>query len=151
VPFLLRWKGTLPAGKLYDEPVIQLDLLATAVTAGGGKIDPGWKLDGVDLLPYLTGKAAGQPHETLYWRMGPNNWAIRHGDWKIVQTFRSGDPKLFDLKADLGESRDRRAENPAVYADLRKRWEAWNGGLAEPSWVDPNPDPFSKGKKQKQP
>lgn len=143
VPFLLRWPGRLPSGKVYDEPVIQLDLLPTAVAAAGGRVDSAWKLDGVDLLPYLTGTAKGQPHEALFWRMGPN-WGIRQGNWKIVRTYRSGEPQLFDLSADLGETRDRRAEQPDTYAQLERRWQAWNRQLAEPRWVDPNPDPYAR-------
>ena len=83
VPFCVQWKGKIPAGKTYDHPIIQLDILPTALAAAGGKVDPAWKLDGVDLLPYLTGKNTGKPHETLYWRFG-EQWAIRHGDWKLV-------------------------------------------------------------------
>lgn len=39
-----------------------LDLLPTVLTAAGGKIDPAWKLDGVDPLPFITGANAGKPH-----------------------------------------------------------------------------------------
>ena len=46
-------------------------------------VDPAWKLDGVNLLPYLSGENSGRPHETLYWRID-GMWAIRHGDWKLV-------------------------------------------------------------------
>ena len=70
VPACLRWKGTLPAGRTYENPVIQLDILPTALAAAGATIDPAWKLDGVDLKPYLTGQKAGKPHESLYWRVG---------------------------------------------------------------------------------
>ena len=76
-------RGRSPPGKIYDHPIIQLDILPTAVAAAGGKVDPAWKLDGVDLMPYLTGKNAGKPHEALYWRFG-EQWAIRKGDWKLV-------------------------------------------------------------------
>ena len=49
----------------------------------GAKVDPAWKLDGVDLRPYLTGERSDRPHETLYWRFG-DQWAVRHGDWKLL-------------------------------------------------------------------
>jgi len=49
VPFLMQWKGRLPAGKVYDHPVIQLDIQPTA--AAGGSVKTEWKLDGVNLLP----------------------------------------------------------------------------------------------------
>ena len=147
VPFVFRWKGTLPAGEVYDKPIIQLDLLPTAVAIAGGKVDPEWKLDGVNLMPYLTGKDKTMPHETLYWRMGPNNWAIRHGNWKVVQTFRSGEPQLFDLSEDISEKTDLRSANPEIYKDLVTRWQAWDKTLAKPLWVDPAPNPYGKKKK----
>jgi arylsulfatase A-like enzyme len=50
IPYCMQWKGKIPAGSVYDHPIQNLDLLPTAVTAAGGKIDPAWKLDGVDLL-----------------------------------------------------------------------------------------------------
>src|SRR5439155_11464187 len=68
IPYCVQWKGHLPAGKVYDLPVLNLDILPTAVVAAGGTVDPAWKLDGVDLMPYLTGKDSARPHETIYWR-----------------------------------------------------------------------------------
>ena len=55
-PFIIQWKGHVPAGKVDDRPVIQLDIHPTAVAAAGQTISPDWKLDGVNLLPYLTGR-----------------------------------------------------------------------------------------------
>jgi arylsulfatase A-like enzyme len=76
VPYIAQWKGKIPAGKTYDLPVMNLDVLPTAVIAAGGKTDPSWQLDGVDLMPYLTGKRTSRPHQTLYWRYGPQ-WRQR--------------------------------------------------------------------------
>src|SRR5262249_20230726 len=78
VPFCLQWKGTIPAGSVYEHPIIQLDILPTALAAAGAPARPEDQLDGVDLLPYLTGKKSGRPHETFSWRFGPQT-AIRHG------------------------------------------------------------------------
>ena len=82
VPFFVQWKGTIPAGTVYDQPVISLDLLPTAVAAAGGEIKPEWNLDGVNLLPYLTKKNDGAPHSVLFWRLGPQ-WAVRHGGLEV--------------------------------------------------------------------
>ena len=81
---MVQWKGHLPAGKVDDRPVIQLDILPTALAAAGVEIKPEWKLDGVNLLPYLNGQKSGVPHEALYWRFG-QQMAIRMGDWKLVK------------------------------------------------------------------
>ncbi len=133
VPFLVQWKGKLPAGKTYVHPIIHLDLLPTAVAAAGGEIDPAWKLDGVNLLPYLTGENSSQPHETLYWRYG-DQWAIRHGDWKLVTPSLRPDTRLYNLAQDIGETNDFTAKEPERAKDLRALWEKWNSGQDEPLW-----------------
>ena len=56
VPFFVKWPGHVPAGKVYDQPVIQLDILPTALAAAGVEVPADAKLDGVNLLPYLNGK-----------------------------------------------------------------------------------------------
>src|SRR6185503_21239895 len=43
VPFVVSWKGKLPAGKVYDQPVIQLDILPTALAAAGVEAKADWK------------------------------------------------------------------------------------------------------------
>jgi arylsulfatase A-like enzyme len=138
VPFMLQWKGKLPAGKTYDHPVIQLDLLPTCVVAAGGTVDPSWKLDGVNLLPYLTGAQAGKPHDALYWRFGPQ-WAIRKGDWKLVASRIDGkEPRLFDLSRDIGEKEDLTEKHPEKVKELTEAWKAWNAEQMEPLWKPPN-------------
>jgi arylsulfatase A-like enzyme len=148
VPFLIQWKGHLPAGKVYDEPVIQLDILPTAVAAAGGEVSSDWKLDGVNLIPYLKGEAEGEPHEFLYWRFGPE-WAVRQGDWKLVQGYdydadqaglsvakiRVTPPMLFNIERDPGETTDLAAKRPNRVKALQAAWEAWNRELMPPAWI----------------
>ncbi|MDX2035878.1 MAG: sulfatase-like hydrolase/transferase [Isosphaeraceae bacterium] len=132
VPFAMQWKGKIPAGKVYDHPIIQLDVLATAVAAAGITPDASWKLDGVDLVPYLTGAKTGKPHETLYWRFA-KQWAVRHGDWKlVVANGGSGKPELYDLANDLSETKDLAAEKPEKLAELQAIYDRWNAEQAEP-------------------
>jgi arylsulfatase A-like enzyme len=140
VPFLVQWKGKLPSGKTYDLPVINTDILPTVLAAGGTSIDPGWKLDGVNLLPYLTGANTARPHETLYWRYGPQ-WAIRHGDLKlVVSRGGSGQPELFDLSQDLGERNNLAAAQPEKVKQLQAMWDAWSAEQAPPSAPDASPN-----------
>src|SRR5205085_1332754 len=68
VPWIVQWKGHLPAGKVDNRPVIQLDIHPTALAAAGLEIKPEWKLDGANLLPFLAGENQQPPHEALYWR-----------------------------------------------------------------------------------
>src|SRR4029453_15168811 len=77
VPFVISWKGRVPAGKTYTQPIIQLDVHQTALAPPGVPTRAEWKLDGMNLLPYLIGQNTGAPHDVLYWRLG-TDMAIRH-------------------------------------------------------------------------
>ena len=149
VPFVLSWKGKLPAGSTYARPVIQLDLLPTALAAAGAPTPgPDAGLDGVDLLPYLAGGKADAPHESLFWRFGQQA-AIRRGDWKLVRYDAAVDTpgersqpaltkvtpfRLYNLAADPGESRDLAGEQPEKVKELLSAWEAWDRQLVPPLW-----------------
>lgn len=133
VPFLAQWKGKFRPGTTYEHPVLNLDVLPTLVAAAGGKVDPAWKLDGVDLVPYLDGKHVSKPHETIYWRYSPQ-WAIRHGDYKLVVA-RGGkqSPELYNLAKDIGEQNDLASAQPEKVKELQGLWDKWNAEQAEPS------------------
>jgi arylsulfatase A-like enzyme len=135
VPFMVEWKGKIPAGRTDDRPVIQLDILPTALAAAGAPADPSRKLDGVNLLPFLTGVNTGRPHKTLYWRMGPQ-WAVRHGDFKLVAAREEGrilPPALYDVVQDPGESKDLSAAHPEKVEELRTLWDKWDAEQAPPA------------------
>jgi arylsulfatase A-like enzyme len=134
VPFMVSWPGVLPAGQVDDRPVIQLDIVTTGLAAAGVKIDPSWKLDGVDLLPYLTNRSAGLPHEALFWRHG-GQWAVRKGPWKLVRWLdrrdndadsRMMEPQLFNVVEDIGEQRNLIATQPEKASALQAAYDDWN-------------------------
>lgn len=128
VPWLVSWPGTLPAGTVYDHPVSSLDVAATAVSLAGIRLK-GNAFDGTDLVPYLTGKTDGVPHDFLAWRWIAQS-AIREGKWKLL---RGGEREyLFDLEADPSEKNDLLSEHPEIANRLRNRLETWAGELQPP-------------------
>ena len=130
-PFVVAWPGTIPAGQTYLHPVSALDVAATACAVAGIATKPG-DLDGVNLLPHLTGKITTPPHDALYWRWIAQS-AIREGNWKLL---RGGDREyLYDLGTDLAEKNNLAAKHPAVAARLRAKLTAWSGGLTPPGLV----------------
>jgi arylsulfatase A-like enzyme len=147
VAWIVQWKGRIPGGKVDDRPVIQLDILPTALAAAGVAIQPEWKLDGVNLLPFLTGQNSRVPHEALFWRLG-QQMAIRTGDWKLVKSVGSvgveapeshqkantEDAELYDLTRDVGERENLAAKEPAKVKELAEAWNKWSAAMAEPSW-----------------
>jgi arylsulfatase A-like enzyme len=134
VPFLIRWNGRVPAGVVSAEPVLQLDVFTTAIAAAGGTVPADRVIDGVDLLPYLTGAAADPPHEKLFWRFGdPGPAAIRRGTWKLKTG--PGEPtQLYDLSADVGETTNLAASHPEVVSELQADLDEWRSELVPPLW-----------------
>ena len=150
VPFIVQWPRRLKRGLTYDHPVISLDILPTA--AAVAKLPRDHKMNGVNLIPYLTGKKKTAPHDTLFWRMGQNH-AVRKGNWKLV---KMGDKTaLFDLTSDIGETRDLTAERPDVIKEIEKTYEQWNSQMIAPLWKlrrrkkKPKKKPRKKTKKKK--
>lgn len=129
VPFIVQWPRRLKRGLTYDHPVISLDILPTA--AAVAKLPRDHKMNGVNLIPYLTGRKKTAPHETLFWRMGQNH-AVRKGNWKLVKM--GGKTALFDLTSDIGETRDLTAERPDVTKEIEKAYEQWNSQMIAPLW-----------------
>lgn len=133
VPFLAQWKGVLPAGKTYDRPVSSLDILPTALAAAAATSIASQPLDGVDLVPYLSGEKTGDPHEMLYWRIAERGiWAVRSGDHKLIK--QGEKTNLYDLSTDLRETRDLDGKVPEMQAKLQKAFDDWQATLAEPLW-----------------
>ena len=125
VPMLARWPGKLPAGKIYEHPVSSLDFAATANALAGMPTDP--QLDGVDLIPHLTGADPTAPHTALYWRFW-SQAAIREGPWKLLH--RAGEPdRLFNLGTDEHERRDLASALPDRVVTLRRKLAAWTDQL----------------------
>jgi arylsulfatase A-like enzyme len=141
VPFLIAWKGKLPAGKTYDHPVISLDIAATSLAAARFTAKPEWKLDGVDLLPFLDGKRIEAPHAALFWRFGSQT-SVRQGDWVLVRPSQgtkeyeniAKKPLLFNVTKDIGQQRDLAAEHPERVRELQAAWDRWNAELPAPRW-----------------
>ncbi|MDF1861724.1 MAG: sulfatase [Verrucomicrobiales bacterium] len=135
VPFMMQWKGEIPAGQVYDKPVSSFDIFATAAANSAGVTAPK-QVEGVDLIPYLTGKNDGAPHETLFWRQGGKT-ALRHGDWKLVRMGKrlvagKANWELYDLSKDISEENNLAKSNPERLAELVEIWEKMNGEMSEP-------------------
>ena len=90
-------------------------------------------MDGVNLMPYLTGMNNVPPHQTFFWRIG-TRYAVRRGNWKLLRT--SDDQiQLFDLSTDVGESNDLSEQRPDVVKELVEALDIWEKDLVPPRWV----------------
>ena len=134
VAVLLQWKQRLPRGKIYEHPVITLDVYATAAKAANASIPARRQIDGVDLVPFLVGADKGRPHSVLYWRLNRRT-ALRLDDWKLLRNPRQGkeiDWQLYDLNDDASETHNLAAERPEVFRRLQAAWRELNDQMIEP-------------------
>lgn len=135
VPFLVSWPGVLQPGE-YGQPVCSIDVLATSIALAGVP-EPGKALDGVNILPFLKGERPGMPHERLFWRTGGGStYAVREGSWKLVCP-KDGQPALYDLSKDIGESEDLAAARPEKLEELLKAYRGWDAELIQPIFQSP--------------
>lgn len=154
VPFVARWPARIPAGIVSSEPAMTIDVLPTVARAIGAELPP-LPLDGRDLGPLLAGEpGARSPHEALFFYYHANDLeAVRSGRWKLhfphgYRTMRGRAPgsggqpgqydygvrtglELYDLVADVGETRDLAAERPDVVARLTALADAMRADLGD--------------------
>jgi arylsulfatase B len=142
VPFIVSWKGVLPAGTVYDHPVSALDLGATACALAGVP-SSSIALDGVDLIPFWNGTRSDPPHQHLYWKLFGQG-AIREGRYKLIINGGKQPAELYDLSTDTSETRNLAAEQPAEVQRLRTLWEAWNREMPPPAWKAPPEEEWTR-------
>ncbi|HSB12474.1 MAG TPA: sulfatase-like hydrolase/transferase [Blastocatellia bacterium] len=131
VPFAMRFPGVIRPGTVYHEPITSLDLFPTSVALAGAKLPGDRQYDGVDLMPFLTGKRKTSPHDILCWRNGENA-AIRKGKWKL---FRAREHVwLYDLSSDIGELRNLADKHPDLVEQLKKDLADWESRMKQPMW-----------------
>ena len=130
VPAAVRWPGTIAPGGVLDTMSSGFDMTATALTLAGAV--PAQGLDGVNLMPWMTGKTSTSIHDALYWRQGKRG-AMRQGDWKLLKDAEQW--RLFDLRADQAEQRDVAASQPQKLEQLRTLWNAWSAQMKPPAWA----------------
>lgn len=141
VPFLGAWPGRWPAGVQYDQPVINLDVAATAVAAAGLPVDE--KLDGVNLTPFVTGEKKEPPHRELFWRWG-SQAAVLEMPYKLIK-LGSRPPLLFDITKPEGENIEGELSQrmPETVARLEKRLISWSSKL-QPAGLSADNTAFSR-------
>ncbi len=124
VPFMACWPAKIKAGTRYDYPVCAIDISRTAVAAAGGDAKATPEMEGVDLVPFVTGEKRGAPHDVIMWR-GGNSMAVI--DSKGNKLLKHGKREsLYNLKRDVSESDDLIAKSTKQADELRDKWNEWN-------------------------
>jgi arylsulfatase A-like enzyme len=153
-PFFMRWPAVIPANSRYNAPVGHIDIFATAAAAAGAPLPKDRVIDGVDLVPFVQGKATGRPHQTLFWRSGSYK-VVLDGDWKLQSSEAQNKVWLFNLAQDPAEQHELSAAQPdrvkAMLVLLRQQdaqnaKPIWPSLLQGPVFIDhPSGAPQKKG------
>ncbi len=133
VPFVMKWKGKVPEGITYDEPISSLDIFGTVAGTLGIKLPEDRVFDGVNLLPFVNEEIKSDPHEAIFWRAEYNK-IIRKGDWKLIINDLSGYELLYDLKSDKNEQHNVIESYPEAVKELKTTYSVWNDTLEDPLW-----------------
>ena len=136
VPFIVRWPGKVAAGSALDAPTAHVDLFPTLLDLAGAA-KPRQALDGESLLPVMLGKTPSLKRDAIfqhfpgYLGSGPGLWRttpvslIHAGDWKLMEFLEDGHLELYNLKDDLGETKNLATTNPDKAKELHARLIAW--------------------------
>lgn len=138
VPYIFRWPGGVPAGKVCDQAINGVDLYPTLLELAGVKPPPNYTLDGESYLSLLTsGGKATLNRDTIYWHFpgylgaGQDEWrtlpvgVVRSGDWKLMEFFEDGRLELYNLREDLSEKNNLAAKMPEKVKQLRANLHEW--------------------------
>lgn len=161
-PMIVRWSGVTKPGSRCGEPVIGIDYYPTFLEITGTKPPADYTLDGVSFAPLLRDASAPLNREAIFWHFpcylqgsgdphgGPFRTtpagAIRKGDWKLIEWFETGRLELYNLKQDLGESKNLAESHPEKLAELHAEMKAWRKSVDAPIPTVKNPkyDPDAK-------
>lgn len=153
-PLVVYWKGHTTAGKVIDEPVIGTDFFPTFLDLAGIKKRKRLTLDGESLLTLLeTGERLER--DALYWHFPAylepyggmkEKWrqvpasAIRMGDWKLIENFETGRLELYNLKDDIGESKNLAESQPQKVKDMHQALIKWRKSVNAQVPTELNPE-----------
>ncbi len=133
VPYFIKWPARIGAGSHFDEPVHGFDIFATAAAAANAEIPTDRRIDGVDLIPFVTGEKTSAPHDALFWRSGHYR-VVRADGWKLQVTARPDKKWLFDLRNDPTEQHNLADREPERVKALEQLLASHDAEQVAPSW-----------------
>jgi len=127
------WPGTVPAGRTSDEPWAFWDYLPTVAELTGAKLPADYTPDGLSLAAFLKGGPAPK-RDYFYWELHEQAsiQAVRWGDWKAVKNGPSQPIELYDLQADVGETKNLASQNPDLVAHAEQLMNS--ARTDDPNW-----------------
>ncbi|WP_282072503.1 sulfatase-like hydrolase/transferase [Polaribacter atrinae] len=135
VPFAMQWPGKIPSGSIYESAIISFDIFATAIDNASKPIETKNELDGVDLIPYITGVKKTAPHDYLFWRkFDADNYAIRNNKGEKVVMIKEKS-MLFNLDTDISETTNLIHTQKEIFKQLEETYQNWNSQMLNPIFL----------------
>jgi N-acetylgalactosamine-6-sulfatase len=136
VPFIVRWPGKVPAGKINETSVVTaVDLLPTFCQAAGIALPEDYDPDGESMLEALVGadaKRGGAIHWEWVAKSRGDDWAnlaVRDGDWKLLMTYDGKRKELYNIPNDRAEKHNLLKQNPGIAEELARKALDWKQSL----------------------
>lgn len=135
VPFAMQWPGKIPSGSIYESAIISFDIFATAIGNVAKPLETKNELDGVNLIPYITGVNKASPHDYLFWRkFDADNHAIRNNKGEKVVMIKEKS-MLFDLDKDISETTNLIHSQKELFKQLEETYQNWNSKMLNPIFM----------------
>lgn len=157
IPVIVSWPERLPKGQTRGGLTSAMDVFPTVLELVGG--DRPGNLDGRSLVARLKNPARDSVHDHLCFADGKGTWSVRQGDWKLIQSkgwvhsayrlkpdgtavpaedyvYPEG-LRLFNLKQDIGETKDLAKANPDRVTSMTALYEAWQAKMGKPRRGNP--------------
>lgn len=138
VPFAVSWPGVIPAGKIDVQNIVSsMDIFTTTIELAGGKIPSDRVIDGINIIPYLSGEKPAIADRTLFFRrLGRSYTAIRKGEYKVTKVKakkdRPSEDALYNIQSDISELNDLGLKQPTLKSELEKTFDQIVKGFPEP-------------------
>jgi len=135
VPFTMQWPSKIKPGTIFDKPIIALDVFATVASAASAEKYIRNDIDGVDILPYITGEKSGLPHKYLYWQNPDKDIdVVRDERYKYIRI--EEEEYIFDLKNDISEEKNIINSSKPIYDRLKSQFKEWEKEMIDPVFMD---------------
>ena len=144
VPFIARWPGRIAPGTTDNTPLIHVDVHPTLAALAGAKLPEKQIFDGESFAPLMLSRGARLAREAIFqhfpgylgagvdqFRTTPVTTMIA-GDWKLMEFLEDGRLELYNLRDDLGETKNLAASNPSKAKELHAKLVAWRAAIKAP-------------------
>jgi len=133
IPFMMKWKGHIPEGEVYEKPVSSLDIFMTIAKATNLALPKDRVYDGVNLVPYVNRVDKKDPHDVLFWR-ADHLYAMRTKNWKFLMSKRDNWVELYNISRDKYELHDLNLERSDTLKNMLREFNQWEKQLSDPLW-----------------